>query len=148
MRANRVEVAEQNDVPFRICFLHIAEHFFEHGLCFTVRIGAFALGAFFGNRDDGRIAVNRGGRTENEVLATVITHGIQQYERGVHVVLVVFERLGDGFAHSFEACKMDAGVKFIFAKNFVHGNGVTDVGIYKRDGGANEFAHTAERFVA
>ena len=146
MSSNRVEVAEQHHVPFRVCLLHILEHFFEHGFGFAVGICAFSLGAFFGNRDDGRVAIDGCRRTKNDVLATVIPHGIEQYERGVHVVLVVFKRLCDGFANSFEARKVDTCVELVLAKDFVHSDCVTDICAYKWDRGAYEFSYTAKGF--
>ena len=128
--------------------MHVAEDFFEHGLRLSVGVGALALGTSFCNRDLCRVAVNGCRRTENEVLAAVITHGVEQHESGVHVVFVVFERLRDGFADSLETCKVDAGVKLVFAENLVHGGGVTDVCLDERNGGADKLCYAAERFIA
>ena len=148
VRANRVEVAEQNHVPFWVSFLHVHEHFFEHGLCLSIGVGAMTFRAFFGNRDLSRVAVNGGRRTENDVLAAVVSHGVEEHECRVHVVFVVFERLCNGFADGLEPGKVNACVKLIFAKDFVHGGGVTDVCVYEWNGGSYEFAHAAEGFVA
>ena len=148
MCANRVEVTEQNDIPFRVCFLHITENFFEHGFCLSVGVGALAFRASFCNRDLCRVAVNGCRRAEDEVLAAVVTHGMEQHERSVHVVLVVFERLCDGFTDGLESCKVDAGVKLVFAENLVHGGSVTDIGLDERNGGADKLCYAAERFIA
>ena len=75
-------------------------------------------------------------------------HDLEQYERGVHIVLVVFKGLFDGFADGLETCKVDAGVKLVFVKDLVQCGFVTDVCVYERNGFANEFCHTTERFVA
>ena len=148
MGTDRVEVAEQHHVPFGVGFLHVAEDFFEHGLCLSVGVGALALGACFGNGNLRRIAVHGGGRTEDEVLAAVATHDPEQHERGVHVVFVVFEWLFDGFADGLEPCKVDAGVKLVFVKDFVQCGFVTDVCVHEGDGLTDEFCHAAEGFVA
>ena len=43
---------------------------------------------------------------------------------------------------------MNACIKLVFAKDFVHRSGITDVCVYERNGGSYKFAHAAEGFVA
>ena len=148
VRADRVEVAQQHHVPFGVGLLHVGQHFFEHGLCLSVGVRAFALGAFFGNRNHGRVAVHGGRRREDDVLAAVVAHGVQEHERGVHVVFVVFERHGDRFANGLEPGKVDAGVKVVFLENLVHGGGIADVSLDEGDGLPDNFGDPAERFLA
>ena len=148
MRTDGVKVAQQHHVPFGVGLLHVAQDFFEHGLCFAVGIGAFALGAGLGDRNHGGVAVNGRGTRENDVLDAVLAHGVDQHEGGVHVVLVVFERLGDGLAHGLEAREMDAGVNLEFFENGIHGGCVAHVGLYKGHWLTDDFGDAAEGFFA
>ena len=45
---DRVEITQQNNVPFRICFLDICQNLFQHGFCPAVGVCALSLRAFLG----------------------------------------------------------------------------------------------------
>ena len=74
MRADRVEIAKQHDVPGIVALPDIREDAFLHRLGCSVRIGCFAQGAFFGNRYESRVPVNRSGRGKDEFFNVVSTH--------------------------------------------------------------------------
>ena len=95
MRADRIEVTQQHHVPLRVSFLQVYHHLLEHGLRLSVRVRALSLGAVFGDRDDSGVAIDGCGGREDDVLAVMTTHHIQQHERAVEVILVILERLGD-----------------------------------------------------
>ena len=69
---------------------------------------------------------------------------VQEHERGVHVVFVVFQRLGDGFAYGLESGKVDAGVKVVFLEDFVHGGGIAGIGLNEGDWLSDNFGDPAE----
>src|SRR5699024_8175572 len=59
MCSDRVEVTEQDNIPFRICCVKICQDLLKHPLCPSVRIGAGSLRAFLCDRNERRISVNR-----------------------------------------------------------------------------------------
>ena len=99
MRAYRVEVAQQDDVPFRMSLLKVRHDLLHHGLGPSIRIGALSLRAFFRDRNYLRASVYRGRRTEYDVLHAHFVHHAHQGQCSGYIVMVVFQRLCHAFAH-------------------------------------------------
>lgn len=55
-----VEIAQEDDVPLRVCLLHIHQHFLQHRLGLTAWIGAMSLWTFLGDRNHGWVTVDGG----------------------------------------------------------------------------------------
>ena len=67
MGTDRVEIAQNGHAEFGFGFGDIVQDLFHHKFRGAVRIGSAAYFAIFGNRNDFRITVNGGGRTEDEI---------------------------------------------------------------------------------
>ena len=139
-----VEVAEEHDVPFLVGLLHVHEHLFEHRLGLAVGVGAVSLGALLGDGDDGRVAVDGGGAGEDDVLAAVLAHDVKKDEGAVHVVFVVFQRLGAAFAHGLEACEVDAGIEVVLVEHALEAFAVADVDLIEGYFLADDFGNALE----
>lgn len=144
VRPDGVEVAQQHHVPLIVGVLHVDEHLLEHALGLTVGVGAVALGAFLGDGDDGGVAIYCCRRREDDVLAAVAAHRVEEHKGGVHVVLVVLERLGDALAHGLESGEVNHGVDVVLLKDGVHSLAVAHVGLDKRHRLADDFLHAPQ----
>ena len=131
MCSDRVEVTKQDHVPFRICRMDICQHLLQHALGPSVWIGRCSLRAFLGDRNLCRIPVYRCGRTEDNVLHTVISHLITENQGSCHIVHIIFNRLANGFAHRFQTCKVDDGIDVFLIENFLHAFAVQHVSLVK-----------------
>ena len=134
MRADRVEVAQQRDAPVRLRFLQVSEDLLDHQLAFTVRALRSPGREAFDIRDFWLVAVHGGGGAENKVFHARGAHGGNEFQCAGHVVVVVFQRLGDGFADGFQAGEMDHRFNSVIVKDFRHQRFVTNVAFDK--GGA------------
>ena len=146
MRTYGIKITEQYDIPLIISLLYVNQHFLQHRLGLAVRVRAMPLGAVFRNRDNGRIAINGSRRRENQILATMLAHHVEQYKGRVHVVLIILQRLAHRFAYSFEAGKMDNGINLIVRENLLHSRSVAYVSLYERHLFADDLSHSAKRF--
>ena len=95
---DRVEITQQNNVPFRICFLDICQNLFQHGFRPAVRVCALSLRALLGDRDHRRISVHGCRRGKDDILHIVLAHYINQGQRACNIVFIVFPGLLYGFA--------------------------------------------------
>ena len=62
VRTDRVEVAQQHDVPLVVAHVEVGEHLLKHGLRLAVRIRGGMLRAVFGDGHELRLAIHRSAR--------------------------------------------------------------------------------------
>ena len=62
----------------------------------------------------------------------MLAHYVDQHEHAVHVVLVVFEGLGNRLAHSLQAGKVDDGINLVLCEELLHCCAVANVGLNHR----------------
>ena len=142
----RVEVAQEAHIPLGIYLLQVRQHLLEHRLGLAVGVGAMALGALLGDGDDGGVAIDGGRGREDDVLAAVLAHHVEQAEGAVHVVLVVFQRLGAALADSLEAGEVDAGVKLVGVEDLLQAFLVADVHLVEGHALADDLLHAGKTF--
>ena len=109
MGTDGVEVAQQSHVQGGVGLADIGEDALSHRLGGAVGVGGGADREVLGDGHAGGIAVDGGRRAEHEVVAVVPTHHVQNDQRAVEVVVVVFDGLGDALAHSLIGCELDDG---------------------------------------
>ena len=119
MRTNRIEIAQKHDRPIRVRLRHIGQDALVHVLCPAVGIGA-ARGHGFIQRHMIRNAVHRSRRAENEPLHAMLLHRFAYRQCAIQIVAVVFQRLGDGFAHRLIGRKVNHRVHLVFRENPIH----------------------------
>ena len=105
--ADGVEVAQQSHVQGRVSLADIGEDALGHGLGGAVGVGGGTHGEVLGDRHTGGVAVDGGGRAEHEVVAVVPAHHIQDDQRAVEVIVVVFDGLGHALADGLIGCELD-----------------------------------------
>ena len=103
---------------FQIRFrrLDVREHALEEELRRPVGIERSRRAAFV-QRHFFRHAVNRRRGREHDVAAAVFFHQREQIERSRHVVVVIEQRLGDGFADGLQPGEMNHRVEMRFFEN-------------------------------
>ena len=129
MGADRIEVAQADDAPGRIGPAEVGEDLLDLQLRAAVGVGGGArrVGLVQGERL--RRAVDRRGRAEDEALHARGAHRLQEPQRAHDVVVVVFERLDDRFAHGLEPCEMDDGLDFLLTEHAFERSLVADVAL-------------------
>ena len=136
-----VEVAEKDDVPLGVCRVEVGEDLLDHPLGPAIGVGCGLLGALLGERELVGVAVDRGGAGEDDVLATVVAHHVDEREGVAQVVGVVLDGLAHGLANCLEAGEVDHAVDVVLVKDGVHGLAVIDVGAVEGEVGGSGVAH-------
>ena len=119
VRADGVEVAQQNDRQRRIRRAGGLQDLLDHELRPAIGVGAVA-GLRRLIQRGGLVAVNGGGGGENKLMAVMRAHDLQNGQRGIEIVAVVEQRLLDRFADSLEPRKVDDAGDVIVAEDLVH----------------------------
>ena len=119
VRADGVKVAEQHDGKRRIGPAGTLQDLLDHELRPAVGIGAAAgLRRLIQWRR--LVAVDRGRGREDELMAVMLAHDLQNGQRGVQIVAVIEQRLFDGFADGLESGKVDDAGDVVVGKKPVH----------------------------
>ena len=75
-----------------------------------------------------RVSVDGGGAAEDDGLAAVVAHDVNEREGVAQVVGVVLDGLGDRLAHGLEAGKVDDAVDLVRGEDLLQRVAVVDVG--------------------
>mmetsp|Transcript_33798 Transcript_33798/g.74904 ORF Transcript_33798/g.74904 Transcript_33798/m.74904 type:complete len:237 (-) Transcript_33798:114-824(-) len=124
--ADGVEVPEQQDAPLLVTDTQVAEHVLLEQLGAAIRADGLEGGVL----GDGHLlgdAVHGAGAGEDNILALVLAHDVQQRHSAVEVVVVVLEGLLHGLTHSLEAGKVDDAVVLLLSEELVQQLGIIDV---------------------
>ena len=148
VRADGVEVAQQDDVPAVIRLPQIGEDAFLIIFGSAVRVGGAARAAVFGEGQALGGAVHRGGGGEDDLFDAVRAHGLQQHQGAVDVVVVILERLDAALAHGLQPREMDDRIEFVFGKDLVHRGAVAHVCIVKAEVFARDLTDAHHRLFA
>ena len=140
--AHRVEVAQDGYVELGMREGHVADGFLDVQLGAPVRVDR-AQGMFFGERQEMRHAVDRGGRAEHQRAAVFEAH-FKDGQRGIVVVPVVHERMGHGFAHGLVSREVDDRVDRVFREQLFHDGDVAGVRLDEGDFPAADGLHGVE----
>ena len=132
MRADRVEVSEEDHLPAGVRVLKIGEHVLDEELGAAVGVEGGG-GEILGARDGGGLAVDGGGRREDDGAALGLLHGVDEDHRAGDVVAVVAHGLRDGLAHRLEAGEVNHRVNLLRGKNLVEAILVEDVAVVERE---------------
>ena len=133
VRADGVEVAEQDHGELGIGLREVAEDLFGHVLGPAVGIGAAAGDAVLGERHLVRAVVDRGGGGEHDLLGVELAERLGERDRGVQVVVVVFQRLRDGFADRLQPGEMDGAVDLVLGEDAFERGAVADIRLIEND---------------
>ena len=141
MRADGVEVAQQHDVPLGVGLGGVHEDLLDHPLGPAVGVGAELLGALLGEGQRVGVAVDGRRAGEDDVLAAVVAHGLDQVEGAAEVVVVVLDGLGHALADGLEAGEVDHAVDVERLEDGLEGVAVAHVGADERHALGCLFAH-------
>ena len=146
VRTDRVEVAQQHDIPLVVSHIKVGEHLLKHGLRLAVRIRGGMLRALLGDGHELRLAIHRGARGEHNVLHTVIARDIAQDERARDVVPVVLKRLLHAFAHRLETGEVDDCIDVMLGEDGFHRIAVEHVRLVERASISADSSNLAHAF--
>ncbi|CWQ39946.1 Uncharacterised protein [Neisseria meningitidis] len=133
MRANRIEITQQNHAPARIGFLNVSENALNHRFRCAVRAGGVARWHILGIRHFARIAINRRRRTEHNAKHARTRHFFRQHQAAGNIIIIIFYRLGHTFTHRFQAGKMNHRINAVFRKNTAQNLTIADIALIKRN---------------
>ena len=131
VRADRVEISEQDDVPLGVARGKVPEDILDDQLGATVGRHGFE-GVLFVQRDVRGISVDGAGGRKHEGLAAVLRHRLAELDGARHVVVVVPEGVVHGFVHVLSSRKVNDGVKLLPGEQPVHLVERTKVGLDER----------------
>ena len=131
MGADRVEVAQQGDAPLRLRFLQIGQDLLHHQLAFAVRALRRPGREAFNVRDFRLIAVDGGGGAKDEVFDVGRAHGGDETQGTVDVVVVILERLRNGFTDRFQTREVDHRFDGVVVKDLGHQRFIADVAFHE-----------------
>ena len=96
------------------------------------------------DRHAGGDAIGGAGGRENKFFYTVKVHRAEQAERGDHVVEIIFERVGDGFADVGERREMHDGLDFFSHEDIADRLFIAQIGCVVRHLGTDGTAVTED----
>src|SRR6267378_4135584 len=106
-----IEVPQQGNAPSAgIGSREILQNPLDHQFRAAVRVGGSEL-RVFADRHRGGIAVDRRRRGEHQHSDSRLHHRAAQRQRALHVVVVVFDRFLNRFAHRLESGEVDYGIE-------------------------------------
>ena len=126
--ADGVEVAQQHNVPLGVGGVQVGQDLLDHPLGPAIGVGGGLLGAGLGQRQGVRVSVDGGGAAEDDGLAAVVAHDVNECEGVAQVVGVVLDGLGDRLAYGLEAGKVDDAVDLVRGEDLLQCVAVVDVG--------------------
>ena len=125
--------------------MYVAQNLLLEQLGGAVRVGGAAGRRLLGDRQFLRRAVHGGGGGEDDLLDAVLPHRLQQHERGIQIVVVVFDRLGHGLAHGLESGEMNDPVDVVLGEDTLHERLVAHVAIITLDRLAGDLLDSLKR---
>ena len=144
MRANRVEVAQQDDAPAVVRTVEVAEDLLDHQLGAAIGIGHAADGHILLERGDIVHSVHGGGGAEDDLFTAVVAHGLEQGDGAADVVVEVLERLDDALAHGLEPGEVDDTVDLLRLEDVVQTIAVADIALIEFELLAAELLNPAQ----
>src|SRR5699024_3193946 len=110
MGPDGVEVAQQRHVQLGVGLAAVGEDALGEHLGGAVGVGGGAGGEILPDGHAGRVAVDGGRGGEDDVVAVMPAHHVQNVQRAVEVVGVVFDGLGDALPHRLVGGELDYAV--------------------------------------
>ena len=131
MCSYRVEIAKKNNIHIWIGLLYIRHYLLQHGLSLSIRVGRVLLRAFLTDRNLQRITIYGSRRTEDNIFASMFSHGVTEKQGSGHIIVIILNRFRHGFSYCFISCKMNDCIRLFSLKNLVHCRLVQHIGIIK-----------------
>ena len=149
MCTDGVEVTQQSNVQLRVCLAAVGQDALGKHLGSAIRVGGCTNREILADGHAGGVAVNRCGGGEDDVMAIVTAHNIQDVQGAVQVVGVILDGLGNAFAHGLVGGKLDHTVNArIFRKDLFNCRMVGHVCFHKLEILTGDLAHTLQGFGA
>ena len=144
MRADRIEIAQDDDSPGGVAGGKVAQHLLDEQLRAAVGICGRERMVLV-ERQTLRLAIDGGRRAEHQLAHARRGHGLQQAQRAVDVAVVVGERHLVGFAHRLQPGEMDDGGAVVAAQHVLHEGAVADVARFADRRPAGDGRHPRQR---
>src|SRR5699024_3149819 len=149
VRADGVAVAQQRDVELRVGLAAVGQDALGERLGGAVGDGGRPGGEILADGHAGGVTVDGGRGGEDDVVAVVAAHHIQDGQRAVAVVRVVFDRLGDALPHRFVGGELDDAVDVrVGGKDGFDRGRVGHIRLHEAEVPAGDLPHALEGFGA
>ena len=129
MSADGVEVTEQHDVPLGVGGMDVHKDLLDHPLGPTIGVGRGLLRILLGDGRVVRVAVDGRGAREDDGLAAMVAHDVDEHQGVLDVVVVVLDGLAHRLADGLKAGKVDDAVDLMGIEDLVHRIAVEHVGL-------------------
>ena len=129
MSADGVEVTEQHDVPLGVGGVDVHNDLLDHPLGPTIGVGRGLLRILLGDGRVVRVAVDGRGAREDDGLAAMVAHDVDEHKGVLDVVVVVLDGLAHRLADGLKAGKVDDAVDLMGVEDLVHRIAVEHVGL-------------------
>ena len=140
MRADGIEVSQEDDVPRGIRVSQILQDGLDELFGTTVGVGGTNT-TVLGEWESFRFPIDGGRRREDDIRDPVVPHHFQQHQRPSDIVLIVVQRDTHGFPDGFQASKVDHRGDFVLSKHRFQCRAVANVHPMEWDRAASEFRH-------
>ena len=129
MSADGVEVTEQHDVPLGVGGVDVHKDLLDHPLGPTIGVGRGLLRILLGDGRVVRVAVDGRGAREDDGLAAMVAHDVDEHQGVLDVVVIVLDGLAHRLADGLKAGKVDDTVDLMGIEDLVHRIAVEHVGL-------------------
>ena len=129
MGTDGVEVTEQHDIPFGVGGVNVHKDLLDHPLGPTIGVGRGLLRILLGDGRVVRVAVDGRGAREDDGLAAMVAHDVDEHQGVLDVVVVVLDGLAHRLADGLKAGKVDDAVDLMGIEDLVHRIAVEHVGL-------------------
>ena len=129
MGADGIEITEQHDVPLGVGGVDVHKDLLDHPLGPTIGVGRGLLRILLGDGRVVRVAVDGRGAREDDGLAAMVAHDVDEHQGVLDVVVVVFDGLAHRLADGLKAGKVDDAVDLMGIEDLVHRIAVEHVGL-------------------
>ena len=134
MRTDGVEVTQQRNVQLGVGVAAVGQDALGEHLRGAVGVRGAADGEILADGHAGGVAVDRGGGGEDDVVAVVAAHDVQNVQRAGQIVGVVLDGLGNALADGLVGGELDDTVNvLVLGKDLLHGVLVGHVGLDKTE---------------
>ena len=133
MSTHRIKITKYNSIPLLISFLHVHQHLLKHAFSPAIRISANAFRTVFSNWNFYRITINCSTTTEDDILATVRSHYLNEYKSSGNVVIIVLKWLLYTFTNCFKSSKVNTCIKLMLCKYIFKSRLISNVYLIERN---------------
>src|SRR5690625_438099 len=111
-----IEIAQESYIPLLTGGMKVTQNFLNKQFCSTIRISSLKREILLYRHRVG-IAIDCGGRAENQIENPMFLHHLTETECAGNVIMIIGKGMANRFSHRFIARKMNDGINLMTFKN-------------------------------